>query len=169
MLIGIVRQTRHSQFYMVINSKCPHLLSSLSADCLKEFVKSDRARALGAHLNSTAHTVPACSRACLDKNGCAGFDFDNKRQSCWLHTSATIRPLIYSTVVDNYKLTESCKMKSRMYSCNLFHCCNTQCCGVTHVSVRYLPKCTYQFLITGRLMAISCEESHTKTCNLHLA
>ena len=145
MNLGIVRQTRHSQFYTVINVKCPQLLSSLSADCLLEFVKYSRSRARGAHRDSTAHSYWACSIVCHAKNECAGFDFDNRQQVCWLHTSATIRPLIHATDADNYKLSLNCKKKMGMCFCNLFHCCNAQFCGVTHVSVRYLPKSTYQF------------------------
>jgi len=73
-------------------------------------MKTTRANANGAQKDPTARSVADCKQACLNKDGCAGFDFDHAFNYCWLHTSATIRPLVYKEMTDNYKLTDSCNM-----------------------------------------------------------
>ena len=46
-----------------------------------------------------------CYYTCLETTGCAGFDFDNDRRSCWLHTNYTeCSPIDYHATVDHYRL-----------------------------------------------------------------
>jgi len=111
-----------AQLYTHINCtniKYAQLLSSFSADCLTEFVKTIHAHAMLGTLKPTVHTVDDCKEACIKKDGCAGFDFNNTNNACWLHTSATVQQLYPSDPVDNYKRTDSCKMKLGMYWWNV--------------------------------------------------
>ena len=107
----------HMRMYTVVTIKCTQLLSSLSVDCLSEFVKSNFVHAAEGKFHPTAHTVIDCKNVCLDDDGCGGFDFRNSDNVCWLHTYANIRPLLPYTSLNNYKRTKSCKM-SGMYSRN---------------------------------------------------
>jgi len=112
-MLCTVWQNMHTHVYTVVIVKCTQLLSSLSADCLTQFVKSSRSHAAGANNNPTARNIIDCKNACLNNDGCVGFDFDNTNNGCWLHTSAIIRPLQPSTTMDNYKRTEGCKMSGK--------------------------------------------------------
>ena len=98
-----------------MNIKYAQLLSSFSADCLTEFVKTIHAHAMRGILKTTVHTVVDCKQACIKKDGCAGFDFNYINNACSLHTSATVQQLYPSDIEDNYKRTDSCKMKLGMY------------------------------------------------------
>ena len=117
-IVQVYAPTTSSQLHAVVNVKCAHVLSNLSADCLTEFVKSAHTKAMGGKYNEAAHNIVDCKQACLDTVECGGFDFDVKRNNCWLHTSATIRPLVNSTENYNYKRTDSCK--TGMCSSNVF-------------------------------------------------
>ena len=104
--------------YTVVTIKCTQLLSSLSVDCLSEFVKTSFVNAAGARNEQTAHTVIDCKNVCLDDDGCPAFDFDHRHNRCWLHTYATFRrPLRPHPNLDNYKRTKGCKMSGK-YSVN---------------------------------------------------
>ena len=121
----------------MVNIKYAQLLSSFSADCLTEFVKTTHAHAIGGILKPTVHTVIDCKHACIKKDGCAGFDFNNTNNGCWLYTSATVRPLHSFDSVDNYKRTESCKMTTGVY---LYNRQLLKACGVKHVDYIYPEK-----------------------------
>ena len=92
---------------------------SFSADCLTEFVKTTHARGISGIMNPTAHTVVDCKQECIKKDGCAGFDFNNTKNVCFLHTSVSVQQLYSADDVDNYKRTDSCKMKLGMYWWNV--------------------------------------------------
>ena len=115
-----LKKTKYQQLHAVVNVKCAHVLSYLSADCLTAFVISPRTYALNGIHNLAARSVVDCKRACLDTVECAGFDFDVTRNYCWLHTSTTIRPLIRSIDNDNYKRTVNSNMTTGMCSSYVF-------------------------------------------------
>jgi len=104
----------------------------------------------GAKLLRKLYTAVACKNTCLLDPWCAGFDFNDTQNSCWIHTSATIRPLLSATDMDNYKRMDSCKMPAGMYSCNVFRRCYKQSCELMHnfVGQTYPEKSTTEFIIT---------------------
>ena len=72
-------------------------------------MKTTNARGLVAELDRTVHTVVDCKRACIKKDGCAGFDYVRKKNDCWLHTSVTMRKLESKHTTDNYRGTTAAR------------------------------------------------------------
>jgi len=130
-ILGIVWQTRHSLLYTVINVKCPQLLSSLSADCTTEFVRSPRKYGRGRAVDGVVSSIADCARACVNTRNCLGFEFDKSlKQPCSVY-----HPMEYLIILqdsdngENYKLTERCTQMSyygSMYPFILYRRCNTQ-------------------------------------------
>ena len=93
-------------------------MSSFSSACVKEFVKSENQHGFGGEEHKEAKNVVDCKQACLAATDCAGLDFNNNDNSCWLLDAAHEGQIAAFTGVDHYKMEENCKATTttRVYS-----------------------------------------------------
>ena len=80
-------------------------------------MKSENKHGFGGEEKKEAKTVVDCKQACLASTDCAGLDFNNNDNSCWLLDAAHVGQIADFTGVDHYKMEENCKTPTtRMYS-----------------------------------------------------
>jgi len=74
--------------------------------CVDKFNENKGKYGRGGSRDTTANKIEDCSKLCLARKDCVGFDFNTDGNSCWIHTDATVFNNLQSdsqNVITNYQ------------------------------------------------------------------